>query len=155
MPPHVRAMLKSDIDRVYFIESTAHRSPWGHEILHDCVRVGYDCRVLERFEDSQLIDLVAYVICRSYDKTCHILNLCVIPTLQRKGYGRLLLQQVIDSLSPVITDTILLEVRPSNHAALHLYQTMGFEQVGVKRGYYRDGPGIEDAIVLQKRLWSV
>ena len=152
MTPRVRAMLPSDIDNVYIIESLAHRSPWGREILHDCVRVGYDCRVLERLEDSLVTDMAGYVISRRYDKTCHILNLCVIPLLQGKGYGRFLLQEVIDSLNPVVTDTITLEVRPSNHAALHLYQTMGFEQVGVKRGYYRDGPAIEDGVVFQKRL---
>jgi ribosomal-protein-alanine N-acetyltransferase len=42
-----------------------------------------------------------------------------------------------------------LEVRPSNTAASRLYHSMGFEQVGVRRGYYQATVGREDAAVLR------
>jgi ribosomal-protein-alanine N-acetyltransferase len=45
-----------------------------------------------------------------------------------------------------------LEVRPSNTAAARLYHSMGFEQVGVRRGYYQSIDGREDAAVLRRIL---
>lgn len=144
-------MQLSDIDRVYAIEVAGHRAPWGREILSDCVFVGYDCRVLEIHHDPA-VELVSYIICRNSEAICHVLNLCVAPTAQRRGYGEFLLEQVIKSLPRPDIQTIVLEVRPSNQAALHLYKKMGFLQVGTKRGYYREGPEAEDAVVLQKQL---
>lgn len=49
-------------------------------------------------------------------------------------------------------DYVTLEVRPSNKAALSLYQSMGFEQAEIKPGYYIEDNKIEDAIVLKKIL---
>jgi ribosomal-protein-alanine N-acetyltransferase len=71
--------------------------------------------------------------------------------LQGNGYGQSLLQEVIDSQKNSAVDTIILEVRPTNIAAMRLYQKMGFLQVGIKTGYYHDDNGIEDAVVLQKK----
>ena len=45
-----------------------------------------------------------------------------------------------------------LEVRPSNTAAIRLYQSLGFEQVGMRRGYYQAASGREDAVVLKRVL---
>lgn len=151
MTLQIRAMLQSDIDRVYAIELAAHRAPWSCAILSDCVLVGYDCRVLE-VDTGAGLEIASYIISRYNDNICHVLNLCVTPALQGKGYGKHLLQDVINLPAKESVDTILLEVRPSNAAALRLYQKMGFEQVAMKRGYYRDTDGIEDAVVLQKRI---
>lgn len=151
----VRAMQKDDIDSVYAIELVAHRAPWTRKILSDCVAVGYDCRVLVIKKDNHAdVELASYIICRYHDAICHVLNLCVAPALQRQGYGQLLLQHVIDLPAKPGIESMLLEVRPSNFAALALYQKIGFHQVAVKRGYYRDEPNIEDAIVLQKQMVS-
>jgi len=45
-----------------------------------------------------------------------------------------------------------LEARPSNTAAIRLYQSLGFVQIGVRRGYYQAVDGREDAIVLKRRI---
>ena len=140
-----------DIDSVYAIELVAHRAPWSREIISDCVFVGYDCRVLEIINDAD-VEIAGYIMCRYHDSTCHVLNLCVAPASQRKGHGQCLLQQVIDSPAKPGIDTVLLEVRLSNTGAQHLYQKMGFQQIAIKRGYYRDDQNIEDAIVLQKNI---
>jgi ribosomal-protein-alanine N-acetyltransferase len=47
---------------------------------------------------------------------------------------------------------VFLEVRPSNPAAIRLYQSHGFAQIGVRRGYYQALDGREDAVVLRKVL---
>jgi ribosomal protein S18 acetylase RimI-like enzyme len=47
---------------------------------------------------------------------------------------------------------VFLEVRPSNTLAISLYQSVGFMQVGVRKGYYQAAQGREDALVLKLGL---
>ncbi|MCP0914472.1 MULTISPECIES: ribosomal protein S18-alanine N-acetyltransferase [Legionella] len=149
MRPHVRPMQTDDIDEVYAIELMAHRAPWSRNILSDCVLVGYDCRVLELLATERK-EIVGYIIARYHGNVCHVLNLCITPAQQGKHYGRFLLGQLIKSLNEIEVSKVVLEVRPSNTAALSLYQKMGFEKVGTKTAYYCDEQGIEDAVVLEK-----
>lgn len=152
MKSAIRSMQLSDIDSVYAIEKLAHRAPWSREVLSDCVSVGYDCRVLE-FTVNDTQQIVGYIICRQSNNVCHILNLCVALSHQGKGYGKFLLQTMLDALSgnPAI-NTVILEVRPSNVAAIALYEKFGFHQDAVKKGYYNDDHGLENAILLKKVL---
>ncbi|HAT5052160.1 TPA: GNAT family N-acetyltransferase, partial [Legionella pneumophila] len=130
---NIRRMKDSDIENVYSIETNVHIAPWSKDILRDCVLVGYDCRVLEINNGDSSI-LAGYIISRISNNSCHILNLCIAKPLQSKGLGRKLLQTVLYSLSKYTqTESVILEVRPSNSAALHLYETMGFEKVEIKK----------------------
>ncbi|HBD7380567.1 TPA: ribosomal protein S18-alanine N-acetyltransferase, partial [Legionella pneumophila] len=145
---NIRRMKDSDIENVYSIETNVHIAPWSKDILRDCVLVGYDCRVLEINNGDSSI-LAGYIISRISNNSCHILNLCIAKPLQSKGLGRKLLQTVLYSLSKYTqTESVILEVRPSNSAALHLYETMGFEKVEIKKDYYKDKNTVEDAILL-------
>lgn len=149
---NIRRMKDSDIENVYSIETNVHLSPWSKDILRDCVLVGYDCRVLEINNGNSPI-LAGYIISRISNNSCHILNLCIAKPLQSKGLGRKLLQTVLYSLSKYTqTESVILEVRPSNISALHLYETMGFERVEIKKDYYKDKNGAEDAILLKKMI---
>ncbi|HBD9293362.1 TPA: ribosomal protein S18-alanine N-acetyltransferase [Legionella pneumophila] len=149
---NIRRMKDSDIENVYSIETNVHIPPWSKDILRDCVLVGYDCRVLEINNGDSSI-LAGYIISRISNNSCHILNLCIAKPLQSKGLGRKLLQTVLYSLSKYTqTESVILEVRPSNSAALHLYETMGFEKVEIKKDYYKDKNSVEDAILLKKLL---
>jgi ribosomal-protein-alanine N-acetyltransferase len=149
---NIRRMKQTDIDAVYFIEMDVHKAPWSKEILRDCVLVGYDCRLLEMKNGEHLIP-GGYIISRLSDQSCHILNFCIASPLQSKGFGRKLLQSLLFSLSTCShIKNVLLEVRPSNAQAIHLYSSLGFEQVDVKKDYYKDIHGIEDALIFQKML---
>ncbi len=153
MIANIRRMRDTDIDNVYAIETTVHVAPWSRNILRDCVLVGYDCRVLEINDEHNRATLGGYIIARISDNTCHILNFCIAKSFQSKGWGRKFLQTFLHSLSENNQLAfVVLEVRPSNGSALHLYQTMGFEQVEIKKEYYKDKHGIEDAILLKKQL---
>ena len=65
-----------------------------------------------------------------------ILNLAVHPKHRRRGIGRALFENLRASLK----GTIFLEVRESNHAARHFYESLGFHTVSVRRGYYETPP---------------
>ena len=48
--------------------------------------------------------------------------------------------------------SIFLEVRPSNEAAVMLYDSMGFNEIGIRNGYYPAQSGREDALVMALEL---
>lgn len=149
---NIRRMTESDIDTVYAIEKEVHIAPWDKKILRDCVFVGYDCRVFEIEVDNKVL-LGGYVIARNNKETCHILNFCIAKKLQLKGYGRKFFQAILHSLAKTEhINYVVLEVRPSNKVALHLYSSMGFKPIEIKKAYYKEGEDCEDAIFLQKTL---
>ena len=148
---HLRNMQIDDVDIVYKIETNAHRSPWSQEVLRDCITVGYDCRVLELIKGKRE-SIAGYLICRYAFDTCHILNLCISNTMQNKGLGKVLLTSLLNSLAKPGVTNIILEVRPSNKSALKLYLANGFSQYDVKKAYYSDEDGAEDAIMLKRAI---
>jgi ribosomal protein S18 acetylase RimI-like enzyme len=79
----------------------------------------------------------------------HILNLAVRPDARRGGTGRALVQRVLDDAVACSARSVSLEVRPENEAALALYRSLDFSQIGRRRNYYGSG---EDAIIMERRL---
>lgn len=148
----IRDMQESDLEVVFSIEKNTHVSPWGKKIFRECLLVGYDCRVIEWHNEEQVL-VVGYAIVRCSYSTAHLLNICIDRALQCKGYGRQLLQTLINSYSKAKhMNEMMLEVRPSNKRAICLYQSLGFLSVDIKKGYYSDGDQVEDAIVFVKML---
>jgi ribosomal-protein-alanine N-acetyltransferase len=139
-----RAMTPGDVAAVGTLERAAYPFPWSDGIFRDCVRVGYLCRVAEL--DAQV---VAYGIVAMGAGEAHILNLCVRKDLRGRGVGRQMLMLLLKRARQAgVTDTFL-EVRPSNRLAISLYQSVGFVQVGHRKGYYQAEQGREDALVLK------
>lgn len=147
----IRAMQQNDLEEVYAIEKASHREPWTREIIRDCLLVGYDCRILE-LTFPLLKQIAGYIISRYSVSNCHILNLCIKKNKRRKGYGEKLLNSVLDALLFSEINTIFLEVRLSNTAAISLYEKLGFQKELIKKDYYIDTQGTEDAIVFKKDI---
>jgi ribosomal-protein-alanine N-acetyltransferase len=82
----------------------------------------------------------------------HILNCCVAPAWQGRGFGRHLVEHLIDVARDHGTQCLFLEVRPTNIPAVGLYQRLGFSTIGVRRGYYPADQGLEDALVMRLDL---
>ena len=143
----IRPMREADLGDVLAIEREAYEFPWSREIFRDCIRVGYSCRVLE-FEGR----VNAYGMLQVAAGKARLLNLCVRRKLHRRGLGRRLLALLIDVARSYRSRAVFLEVRPSNAAARRLYDSMGFAEVGVSRGYYPARTGREDAMILSLAL---
>jgi ribosomal-protein-alanine N-acetyltransferase len=137
-------MLEADVRSIIDIERSAYPFPWSEGIFRDCIRVGYTCRVLDL--DGQVI---GYGVMSVGAGEAHILNLCVREEFRSVGFGRRLLGYMLDRGAAAGMTEAFLEVRPSNLSAIRLYTSMGFEQVGVRRGYYQAAAGREDAAVLR------
>lgn len=143
----VRPMQEADLGEVVEIEREAYLFPWSLGIFDDCLGVGYCCWVLER---DGVVD--AYAVMSMSAGESHILNLCVRPAVQRLGLGRAMLEHLLDLARKHKAACILLEVRPSNEAALRLYRSAGFNEVGIRRRYYPALRGREDALILARSL---
>jgi [ribosomal protein S18]-alanine N-acetyltransferase len=142
-----RAMTPGDVPAVAAVERTSYTFPWSEGIFRDCLRVGYLCRVAD--VDGEI---VAYGIVAMGAGEAHILNLCVRSDLRGRSIGRQMLMLLLErSRQAGMTDTFL-EVRPSNLHAIALYQSVGFVQVGMRKGYYQAEGGREDALVLKLGL---
>lgn len=79
-----------------------------------------------------------------------LLDIQVLPSARRQGWGRFLLQSSLRTLASEGVNTCHLEVRRSNAAALSLYHKQGFEKVGERANYYRFQEAREDAILLAR-----
>lgn len=141
-----RPMMSDDLDLVLVIEQRIYAFPWTRTNFADSLQAGYRCTVME--SDSRVI---GYAILTLGAGEAHLLNLSVDAPWQGKGYGTALLRHQID-LARSEARIMLLEVRPSNQVARALYRRFGFEQLTVRRGYYPDNKGREDALLLALRL---
>lgn len=141
-------MRAEDIPVVAEMERSAYEFPWTVGIFRDCMRVGYDCRVLEGAGGV----LEGYVILSVAASEAHLLNLCVHPDRRRCGLGRDMLRHAMTEARIAGAERLFLEVRPSNHAALALYEDEGFTRIGRRPRYYRSRAGREDAVVLAREL---
>jgi [ribosomal protein S18]-alanine N-acetyltransferase len=143
----IRPMAESDVPSVVSVERASYQFPWSEGIFRDCLRVGYTCRVV-----SIARQIVGYGVMSLGAGEAHVLNLCIGAEHRCHGYGRQLLSYLLERAAAASMNEAFLEVRPSNTTAIRLYLSMGFEQVGMRRGYYQALGGREDAAVLRLLL---
>lgn len=144
---NLRAMRTADLEMVMQVELAAYEFPWTLGIFRDCLLHGHGCWVLVLDEK-----IIGYGVLSTGAGEAHILNVCVAPRHQRRGYGRYLVQRLIDLARWHRAERVFLEVRPSNPVAIRLYETMGFNEIGRRPRYYPAHRGREDAIVMGLEL---
>jgi ribosomal-protein-alanine N-acetyltransferase len=143
----IRDMGFDDVATVAQLERRSYAFPWSDAIFRDCLRAGYYCCVV------QLDHIVmGYAIMSSGAGEAHVLNLCVAQDYRCRGVGTQLLAHLLEFARGLGVGDVFLEVRPSNTVAIRLYQSQGFTQIGMRRGYYQAADGREDAVVLRRTL---
>ena len=98
---------------------------------------------LGAFEGS---DLVGYIINSRYVDAWHVMNVAVRPEQQRRGIATALLEKLFERTRGDERRGYTLEVRVSNENAIRLYEKLGFDSRGIRRGYYTDNR--EDALIM-------
>lgn len=141
---NLQPMHEDALAQVLDIEQRAYAFPWTEGIFRDCLKVGYSAWTVAGPER----EVLAYAVMSMAVGEAHVLNLCVEPAHHQQGLGRFLLAHLKDLAHAAGMDLMLLEVRKSNTAAIHLYQAMGFHKLGVRKGYYPAHEGSEDALLL-------
>lgn len=147
--PLIRHLSERDIDRIYAIEKQAYPFPWSRGLFVDCIYAEYGCFGLQIGKD-----LAGYSIFNWAANEAHLLNLCIDPQWQQRGYGSLLLEFTINQVAKLDNHSIFLEVRESNLRAANLYRNRGFRVIGYRPSYYQAGDGRENAIVMLLELGS-
>jgi ribosomal-protein-alanine N-acetyltransferase len=152
-------MYEADLPAVLLVENAAYPYPWTEAIFRDCLRVGYHCLVAEPVAGNVPgvspggpRPLAGHAVMSAAVGECHLLNLCVHPDWQGRGLGRRMLLRLFSIGRANNADTAFLEVRASNRRAIALYESEGFCEVGLRRGYYPAGDRREDAIVMARPL---
>jgi ribosomal-protein-alanine N-acetyltransferase len=143
----IRSMTDDDLAAVVAMETRAYAFPWTRGVFADCLRAGNACHVA-----LSGTRMVGYVVLALGAGEAHLLNVCVGRDFQGRGFGRELIEWVLELAAGLDADVIFLEVRPSNRVAAHLYESLGFREVGVRRNYYPAHAGHEDARVLALTL---
>lgn len=144
----MRTMTQADVDAVLAIEQAVQRFPWTRGNFADALDSGYLCRVDETAEGG----IRGYAILMPAADEAELLTIGVAQAEQRKGLGRAMLAEMLDMARTKQLRRVFLEVRPSNTAAIALYRSAGFGEIGVRLGYYQNANGSEDALVMACEL---
>lgn len=141
-------MVAADLEEVYAVEQSVYPHPWSRGNFADSLDAGYHAWVL-RDQGT----LAGYFLLMAAVDEAHLLNVSVAEDRQRQGLGHYLLNKVAACARGLGTESILLEVRPSNLRALQVYRRYGFEEIGRRKAYYPAHNGQrEDAIVMRYLL---
>lgn len=145
---HLRPMTLADIDQVNAIEQVSFSTPWPetaftYELTHNQSTL---CWVAEWVEEGQTPSIVADIVIWRILDEAHIGTLAVRPEFRGQAIAQRLLAVALLEAAKSGATHALLEVRVSNQAAINLYRKFGFEEVGVRPGYYQDTR--EDALLM-------
>ena len=138
----IRRLSLGDLDDVERIEKSAYRTPWSRSMFaSELAKPASIC--LGAFEGDRL---VGYVINSRYVDAWHVMNVAVSPSHQGRGIATQLLEHLFEVTRDDERRGYTLEVRMSNTDAIRLYEKLGFERRGIRRGYYTDNR--EDALIM-------
>jgi ribosomal-protein-alanine N-acetyltransferase len=143
-------MRPDDVDRVVAIERDSFSMPWSRGAFLYEIEQNRAARCWVA-RDSDVI--VGYLCLWEVADEIHITNLAVDRAHRRRGIARFMLTEILADARRRGLRTVYLEVRPTNTGALSLYQSLGFQVVGRRKGYYYDTG--EDALVMEADLGAV
>lgn len=147
-PAYPQPLTDADLDEVVALEANVQSFPWTRGNFADALAAGYGAWTLRR--DGRV---AGFCILMFAPDVAHLLVIAVARSLHRQGLGSVLLDWCEQQARERSLDGVLLEVRPSNTAAVEFYKARGYLQIGLRRGYYpAEKGGREDALVMQKRL---
>ena len=140
----IRRLQLRDLTAIEKIERAAYPTPWSRSMFAgELAKPSSIC--LGAFLGERL---VGYLIVSRYVDAWHVMNVAVTPEQRRRGIASMLLGQLFELTGEDDRRGFTLEVRVSNTGAIALYERLGFESRGVRRGYYTDNR--EDAVIMWK-----
>lgn len=142
----IRFLQKEDVLRVSEIEQKTFSMPWSYDSLYREAdnEMSVFC-VAE--EDGKIVGYGGMLLIAGEGD---ITNIAVEESFRGRGIGREILEFLISKGQQAGLDSFTLEVRVSNQTAIHLYQSMGFQSEGIRKGFYEKPK--EDACIMWKRL---
>ena len=155
-------MQSADLDAVLEIEAVSHLHPWTKGNFSDSLAAGHWAycirpQVDQSIKGSYLDPAVLWAYCILFPAVdeLHLLNITVSPKLRKLGLASRMMAAIEGVAAQQNMPRIILEVRPSNIAAVTMYQKLGYEQIGIRKNYYPADPQLgsrEDALVMAKSI---
>ncbi len=143
---HVSPMTAADLDEVAALEQASYEFPWTRGNFQDSLRNGHFGVCMRRVTGI----LVGYCVLMPVIDELHLLNVCIAPAARGAGAALVLLHETVRIARAEHLGSVLLEVRPSNARAIHIYERFGFVSIGQRKHYYPARYGDrEDAIVMR------
>jgi ribosomal-protein-alanine N-acetyltransferase len=140
---HIRSASLSDLHAISGIEDDSFPNPYPPLLLK---RLMNDCPESFFVAVDHKARLVGYCVSVLAESSAHLISIAVEREYRRKGIATMLLQRTIEYLIDRASQELYLEVNPKNAEAVDLYRKLGFETMGVLKGYYSDG---SDAISMR------
>ena len=148
----------SDLPEILELErSSFGKMAWSSKDFETALSSDYDYPMVvhkrpvnTEDRESYINNLAGYSVLRLLGPEAEIENICVSPDMRRNGIGETLMRKMIQTALTEKASVIFLEVRAGNTPARGLYQKLGFKELYVRKGYYRDPT--DDAIIMQLTL---
>jgi [ribosomal protein S18]-alanine N-acetyltransferase len=139
----LRRLEHGDLDVVEAIERESYPTPWSRSMFDAELRKPSSLAI-GAFTDGD--ELVGYAFVSRYVDAWHVMNVAVANAYRRRGIASALLERMFEVTGTDPRRGYTLEVRVSNLGAIRLYEQLGFEPRGMRRGYYTDNR--EDALIM-------
>lgn len=141
----IRRMEVSDIPSVADMEKMYFSVPWSEAGLLESLNMeNYLFLVVE-----EAGEIAGYAGLSVILDEGDITNIVINERYRGRGLGRELLERLLEAGAGRGANAFTLEVRVSNEAAIQLYKSMGFEEEGIRKGFYEKPK--EDALIMWKR----
>ena len=143
MNVELRRLDTGDLDGVEAIERESYATPWSRSMFDAELRKPSSLALGAFTNDDAL---VGYAFVSRYVDAWHVMNIAVTDAFRRRGIASALLERLFEVTETDSRRGYTLEVRVSNAGAIALYEKLGFERRGIRRGYYTDNR--EDALIM-------
>ena len=141
----VRWVNRADLEAVAGLEELCFSIPWSRSAIEEAFS-----NELYRFVAvEERGSVVGYANFRIVADEGEIERVAVHPDSRRRGYGRKLMEAMVDYSRKKGVRDMTLDVRVNNEKAINLYESCGFSEEGRRKDYYREPT--EDAIIMWRR----
>jgi len=137
-----------DLSEVVGIATSSTSNPWSKRMfIGEMLNPLTHCFIVKMKTVSKH-PLMGFICFRNIEDESELLNICVHPQYRQLGIGKKLMQFYIGICSKMKIKTFYLEVDSSNQSAIHLYQLLSYQIVGIRKKFYR---GKFDALLMVKK----
>lgn len=141
-------MSTTHVSRIAELESVCFSTPWSENSIKSELTNPLSLWLVALEENV----VAGYIGSQSVLGEADMMNVAVAPEYRRRGIGKQLVCELVNSLRLQQVHCLTLEVRVSNTSAIALYEQLGFQQVGIRPRYYSSPK--EDALILRKE-WEL